>query len=254
MIAADSGTATAHIAGGFDPRTGEYYAWYLGSDPTAWGARATKDGFELAGGPRIGGSVSQVPMEVFETRYPFLVERYAFIPDSGGPGRFRGGMSGVTIMRPLGHECEVGGANDRCVIPPYGIFGGMPGLHGENKIIHADGSETPIDRAGGEISPRRERHSTSGRREAAATAIPSTATWTICNTTSISAWSPSESARRDYGAVLDHETGIIDRKATEDKREKLRPLWKREEIFVDQMTKPYAKRAMRIVRMDEEIR
>ena len=152
VIGADSGTATAHIAGGFDPRTGEYYAWYLGSDPTAWGARATKDGFELAGGPRIGGSVSQVSMEVFETRYPFLVEEYAFYPDSGGPGRFRGGMSGVTIMRPVGHECEVGGANDRCVIPPYGIFGGMPGLHGENKIIHADGSETPIDRAGGEIA------------------------------------------------------------------------------------------------------
>ena len=86
-------------------------------------------------------------MEVFETRYPFLVELYAFYPDSGGPGRFRGGMSGVTIMRPLEHECEVGGANDRCVIPPYGIFGGMPGLHGENKILHADGSETP-DRPG----------------------------------------------------------------------------------------------------------
>ena len=103
-------------------------------------------------GRASAGSVSQVSMEVFETRYPFLVEEYAFMPDSGGPGRFRGGMSGVTIMRPLGHECEVGGANDRCVIPPYGVFGGMPGLHGENKIIHADGTETPIDRAGGEIA------------------------------------------------------------------------------------------------------
>jgi N-methylhydantoinase B/oxoprolinase/acetone carboxylase alpha subunit len=252
VIGADSGTATAHIAGGVDPRTREYYAWYLGSDPTAWGARATKDGFELAGGPRIGGSVSQVAMEVFETRYPFLVEKYAFYPDSGGPGRFRGGMSGVTIMRPVAHDCEVGGANDRCVIPPYGIFGGMPGLHGENKIVHSDGSETSIDRAGGQICREGEllyfrAPGGGGYGDPLDRDLDH-----LQHDLEIGLVS-RESACRDYGAVLDENTGAIDRSASEINRARLKGEWKRDRIFIDQKTQPFAREAFRTVGIDEEI-
>lgn len=252
VTASDSGTATAHIAGGVDPRTGQYYAWYLGADPCAWGARATKDGFECAGGPRIGGHVSQIPMEVFETRYPFFVEEYAFATDSGGPGKYRGGLSGITVIRPVAHDCEIGGANDRCVIPPYGIFGGMPGLHGENKIIRKDGSITPIDRAGGEVAYEGdtlyfrapggggygdplERDLDSLQRD-------------IDN-----GYVSVESAERDYGAVVDRKTLRIDREATAAKRKRLKDEWKRDEIFIDQQTEPFAKRPFRIIRMDEDL-
>jgi N-methylhydantoinase B/oxoprolinase/acetone carboxylase alpha subunit len=252
VMASDSGTATAHISGGIDPRTGEVYAWYLGSDPTAWGARATKDGFECAGGPRIGGHVSQVPMEVLETRWPFFVEEYAYAVDSGGPGKFRGGMSGVMTLRPVGHDSEVGGANDRAVIPPYGLFGGMPGLHGENKIIHKDGRETDISRAGGETAHDGElmywRAPGGGGY-----GNPLDRDLDYLQNDIDNGLVTIESAQRDYGAVVDNKTGKIDRKATEENRSKLRPKWKREEIFIDQMTKPFAKRAMRIVKMDEEI-
>ncbi len=251
VIGGDSGTATAHTAGGFDPRTGEYYAWYLGSDPTAWGARATKDGFELAGGPRIGGSVSQVSMEVFETRYPFLVERYEFMPDSGGPGRFRGGTSGITIMRPLDHECEVGGANDRCVIPPYGIFGGMPGLHGENKIIHGDGSETPIDRAGGKIARPGDVLSFRAPGGGGYGDPLERDLDHLQHDLDIGLVSPT-SARRDYGAVLEASGTKIDRPATEEKRAVLKSEWMRERLFIDQKTQPFARIPFRTVGMDEQ--
>jgi len=251
VTGADSGTATAHIAGGFDPRINDYYAWYLGADPCAWGARATKDGFECAGGPRIGGHVSQIPMEVFETRYPFFVEEYAFVTDSGGPGKFRGGLSGITVIRPVGHDCEVGGANDRCVIPPYGIFGGMPGLHGENKIIHKDGSETPIDRAGHEIARDGEiiyfRAPGGGGY-----GNPLDRDLDYLQHDIDNEYVSIESAERDYGAVVDRTTRKIDLKATEVKRKKLKTEWKRGEIFIDQQTQPFAKRPFRIVRMDEE--
>lgn len=252
IIGGDSGTATAHIAGGLDPRTGEYYAWYLGSDPTAWGARATKDGFGLAGGPRIGGSVSQVSMEVFETRYPFLVERYEFMPDSGGPGRYRGGMSGVTFMRPMDHECEVGGANDRCIIPPYGVFGGMPGLHGENKIIHADGSETPIDRAGGKTARPGDvlyfrAPGGGGYGDPLERDLDH-----LQHDLEIGLVSAA-SARRDYGAVLDAGGRFIDREATARKRAVLKQEWMRERIFIDQKTQPFARIPFRTVGMDEQI-
>lgn len=251
VTASDSGTATAHIAGGFDPRTGEYYAWYLGADPCAWGARATKDGFECAGGPRIGGHVAQVPMEVFEVRYPFFVEEYAYATDSGGPGKFRGGMSGVTIIRPVGHDCEVGGANDRSEIPPYGIFGGMPGMHGENKIIHKDGKETLINRAGGEIA--RDGDILYFRAPGGGGyGNPLDRDLEYLQHDVDTGLVSIESAQRDYGAVIDKNTGKLDRNATEEKRNKLRAQWKRDEIFIDQKTKPFAKRAFRMVRMDEE--
>jgi len=253
VTGSDSGTATAHIAGGNDPRTNEYYTWYLGADPCAWGARATKDGFECAGGPRIGGFVSQVPIEVFETRYPFFVEEYGYHIDSAGPGKFRGGQSGKMIIRPVGHDLEVGGANDRSVIPPYGIFGGMPGLHGENKIIHKDGTETPIDRAGGELCRDGE---TLYFRAPGGGGYGDPLDRDIdylqhdVNNELVSV----ESARSNYGAVIDEKTLQIDREATEANRKKLKAEWKRDEIFIDQWSEPFAKKQFRIVRMDEQIK
>jgi N-methylhydantoinase B/oxoprolinase/acetone carboxylase alpha subunit len=252
VTASDSGTATAHIAGGVDPRTGQYYAWYLGADPCAWGARATKDGFTCAGGPRIGGHVSQIPMEVFETRYPFFVEEFALAADSGGPGRFRGGLSGITVIRPEGHDCDIGGANDRCVIPPYGIFGGMPGLHGENRIIHKDGSKTPIDRAGGELARAGEvlyfRAPGGGGYGDPLDRDLDDLQHDIDNE-----YVSVESAERDYGAVVDRKTYHIDREATESKRKKLKVEWKRDDIFIDQRAEPFAKRPFRVIRYDDKL-
>jgi N-methylhydantoinase B len=252
VTASDSGTATAHVAGGVDPRTKEYYAWYLGADPCAWGARATKDGFTCAGGPRIGGHVSQIPMEVFETRYPFFVEEYSFVTDSGGPGRFRGGLSGVTVIRPVDHDCEIGGCNDRAMIPPYGLFGGMPGLHGENKIIHRDGSITPIDRAGGEIA--RDGETIIFRAPGGGGyGDPLDRDLEHLQQDIINGYVSVESGRRDYGAVIDDRTLKINREQTETNRKGLKAQWKRDEIFIDQKTKPFARREFRIVKIDEEL-
>jgi hypothetical protein len=45
----------------------------------------------------------------------------------------------------------------------------------------------------------------------------------------------------------------IDRAATEASRKKLKAQWKRDQIFIDQKPKPFAKREFRIVRMDEKV-
>ncbi|HLA83073.1 MAG TPA: hypothetical protein VJP78_15875, partial [Thermoleophilia bacterium] len=62
-----------------------------------------------------------------------------------------------------------------------------------------------------------------------------------------------ESASRDYGAVFEDGSGVIDRSATEVNRAKLKGEWKRDQIFIDQMTEPFARKAFRIVGMDEQI-
>ncbi len=252
VIASDAGTASAHTAGGYDPRSNEFYTWYLGADPCGWGARATKDGFELAGGPRIGGHVAQIPMEVFETRYPFFVEEYSFVTDSGAPGKFRGGLSGLTVIRPVGHTCEIGGCNDRAVIPPYGLFGGMPGLHGDNRVIRKNGEVIQIDRAGGVIVTSDDLISFRAPG-GGGYGSPLDRDLDYLQHDVTNGYVSVESARRDYGAVVDEVTLKIDREATEANRKRLKVEWKRENIFIDQKTKPFARRAFRIVRMDEEI-
>jgi len=190
-------------------------------------------------------------MEVFETRYPFFIEEYAFVTDSGGPGRFRGGLSGVTVIRPVDHDCEIGGCNDRAIIPPYGIFGGMPGLHGENKIIHKDGSITPIDRAGGEIAYAGDIISFRAPG-GGGYGDPLDRNLDYLQHDLDNEYVSVESARLHYGAIVDETTRQIDRKATEANRKKLKTEWQRERIFIDQKTRPFARREFRTVNMDEE--
>ena len=39
----------------------------------------------------VNGGFKDYPVEVFEVKYPALIRGYGFRPDTGGPGRFRGG-------------------------------------------------------------------------------------------------------------------------------------------------------------------
>jgi N-methylhydantoinase B len=180
------------------------------------------------------------------------VDEYAFQPNSGGPGRFRGGVSGVFVIRPIGHECEIGGCNDRCVIPPYGIFGGMPGLHGENKIIHPDGTVTAIDRAGGEVA--RDGDVLYFRAPGGGGyGDPLDRDMEYLQHDIDIGLVSVESARRHYGAVIDDVSGVLDTQATETNRKRLKREWRRDRIFVDQETWPFAAKPFRTVRTDEQM-
>ena len=97
----------------------------------------------------------------------------------------------------------------------------MPGLHGENKIIHADGSETPIDRAGGEIA--RDGDVLYFRAPGGGGyGDPLDRDLDYLQHDMDIGLVSTESARRDYGAVVDEGPGSIDRAATEANRAKLK--------------------------------
>jgi N-methylhydantoinase B len=63
---------------------------YLETFGGGGGARAGKDG--LDGIHVYLVNTRNLPVEVLEREYPLIVERYGFVPDSGGPGEFRGGL------------------------------------------------------------------------------------------------------------------------------------------------------------------
>jgi N-methylhydantoinase B len=91
----------------------------------AWGGRPDKDGVEAITNP--SQNLSNMPVEVMEAEHPVRVEEYAFVPDSCGAGRFRGGIGIKRSYRILADEALLQLRSDRVKFPPYGLAGGEPG-------------------------------------------------------------------------------------------------------------------------------
>jgi N-methylhydantoinase B len=124
VIAACTGSNASTTYAGVDPRTGRYYS-YLETIGGGFGARATKDG--LDGVQTHITNTSNLPVESLEVEYPLRVERYELVQDSGGPGRWRGGMAIRRDVRVLDHVAAYQGSTSRRISAPWGLFGGHSG-------------------------------------------------------------------------------------------------------------------------------
>ena len=56
-----------------------------------WGARPTADGNDGLCNP--AATAANIPVEVAESEFPITIECYGIVPDSGGPGRYCGGLA-----------------------------------------------------------------------------------------------------------------------------------------------------------------
>jgi N-methylhydantoinase B len=97
------------------------------------GGTATHDGQE--GTSHVGSNQSNVPVEIIESTFPIRVETYAIVPDSGGPGRYRGGQALVREFRLLSDEADLNVRSDKRKHPPHGLFGGLSGTPSWNVVI-----------------------------------------------------------------------------------------------------------------------
>jgi N-methylhydantoinase B len=124
VIAATNGANSAWVFSGVDPRRGQYYV-YLETIGGGSGARAGKDGLD---GVQVHiTNTSNLPVECLEMEYPLLVEEYGLVDDSGGAGRFRGGLGLRRTIRVLDGEATFLGTLDRGRFAPWGLFGGHAG-------------------------------------------------------------------------------------------------------------------------------
>jgi N-methylhydantoinase B len=127
VAAAEGGTACNFLFGGLHPRTGDYYANYH-LEGGGWGAKSYDDGNDAI--VVKNGNCRNTPVEIFETRYPLRVLEYALIPDSGGPGRMRGGLGTRRILRvERSAQVTVNALFDRTKpgFGAYGLDGGSKG-------------------------------------------------------------------------------------------------------------------------------
>ena len=113
-------------------RGGSGYYTYLETIGGGSGARPTKDG--LDGIQTHMSNTSNLPVEALETEYPLRVERYELIPDSGGVGRYRGGLGLRREYRILAEGSRLRTKGERHRSEPWGLVGGGPGQPGRNRL------------------------------------------------------------------------------------------------------------------------
>jgi N-methylhydantoinase B len=107
-----------------------------------WGACAHHDG----DGPfrtMAHGNTQSIPVELLESLYPFQVEEFALCRDSGGAGKFRGGLGYRKTYRMTGPS-TLRVDFDRIKYPPWGVCGGRDGKPGRVSIRKAGAGRAEI--------------------------------------------------------------------------------------------------------------
>lgn len=107
-----------------------------------WGASFDHDG----SGPfrtMAHGDSRIIPIELQEGIYPFRVEEMSLWQDSGGPGKFRGGLGIRKVYRML-EACNLRVDFDRRHCPPWGVQGGKAAPGGWVTVVKPSGERKQL--------------------------------------------------------------------------------------------------------------
>ena len=110
-----------------------------------WGGRPTEDG-ESAAVTVCQGDVRNASIEELEMKSPVLIHTRGLRKDSGGPGRFRGGLGSTMHIQNLSEGRWNMERPRRQNCPPWGLDGGLAGeagtkmlkKPGEDKFVNVD--------------------------------------------------------------------------------------------------------------------
>jgi N-methylhydantoinase B len=204
---------------GTDPRTHKGFVTQS-IEGGGWGGRPWEDG-ESASVSVCQGDVRNAPIEKMELKWPVIVLSRALGQDSGGAGKFRGGLGMATKVRNLIEGRWNLADTGRQHYPPSGLWGGKQGAPSDSMLCLPDESEfksvdvirhwVPLNTeaiivtaGGGGWGDPLERD-------------PEKVRWDV-----VEEYVSINAAREEYGVVLDPETLAIDWESTEHLRNKLR--------------------------------
>jgi N-methylhydantoinase B len=134
--AASNGVTSLFNIGGVDGRTGRLYN-YIETYAGGQGGNHRQDGTDAVQCHMT--NTRNAPAEVIETAYPLLIEAYGLVPDSDGPGEFRGGLGMKRVIRVLSDKTTLTVSTDRLRKQPWGAFGGKGGGNSSCSVEMPDG-------------------------------------------------------------------------------------------------------------------
>jgi N-methylhydantoinase B len=109
------------------------YVWFSAGGT---GARPSSDGINATAFP---SGISGVPAEVIESLSPVILHRRELRRDSGGPGRFRGGLGQTMEVSVRGDRpFSLSPLFDRTQFAAQGYRGGKPGAFGQIATSHGE--------------------------------------------------------------------------------------------------------------------
>ncbi len=211
--AAHSGTlGGAVIFVGRQPETGARFVTQS-IEGSGWGGRPWEDG-ESSSVSVCQGDVRNAPIETMELKWPILVRRRALRCDSGGPGRYRGGLGLITEVTNLVEGTWKLSMPSRDKCPPWGLWGGEAGT-ASSHAFRASEHAPLIEVASGQIP--------AAPGSTAVIRTPGGGGWgsprqrpaesVLADV--VEGYVSLESARDHYGVVIDELTLTVDEDATE---------------------------------------
>ena len=148
VMAGSHGQITNCGFSGYHPETGKRFV-YVDIQGGGAGARWCKDGRD--GQDSHLARFMNTPIEAVELEFPMRIERYEFIPDTGGAGKYRGALALRRDIRSLIDDLSFGRYGDRQVFAPFGLFGGKEGAKGKFVLNPDTPDEKPLKSKGLDI-------------------------------------------------------------------------------------------------------
>jgi N-methylhydantoinase B len=123
---------------GLDPKTGRAFHFPSILSGGGWGALSDRDG-QNATFCINDGDTHNTPVEAGEGKGPILIEYRKLRQDSGGAGKFRGGLGVAQEVR-LRSPGSVQSAMERTICAPWGLHGGKDAMPNRFSVLRKDGS------------------------------------------------------------------------------------------------------------------
>jgi N-methylhydantoinase B len=148
---ARNGAFQGTITAGWDVGRGRYFVNYenFAGGQGALPARDGDDAMHVS-----MSNTSNLPIEAMEMEFPLRVERYELVPDSGGDGRWRGGLGVCRDIRVLGDGITVATRGARQIVAARGLDGGGAGGVGSFVVDPGTPTERRLPGTGSEIPLR----------------------------------------------------------------------------------------------------
>ncbi len=123
---------------GFDAETGRFFFAHIGHPGGGWGAKSDEDGMNATVALNDGDTHNS-PVEATEAKSPILIEQRALRQDSGGAGKYRGGL-GVAQQTHVRNQASIYSRMERTICAPWGLHGGKAALANRVSIVRQDGT------------------------------------------------------------------------------------------------------------------